>query len=131
MILVDTSVWVEAFRRARSVEAVHLRTLLDQSDVAMARPVLVELLGGTAATEQRRLRRVLSALPHFTPTAATWDLLERWVEPAVRAGQRFGMADLLMAGVAAENNLEVWSLDGDFARMADLGFIRVHAARRA
>ena len=126
MILVDTSVWVQAFRRAGSQQAEHLRLLLDADEVAMTPPVRIELLGGTTTAEFPRLRRTLSALPLFTPGAETWERIESWVERAVLAGRRFGVADLQIAAVAAENKLPVWSLDGDFASMAKLGFIRVH-----
>ena len=126
MILVDTSVWIEAFRRGRSPEAEQLRVLLDAGEVAIASPVRIEILSGASATDLPRLRRTLSALPLFVPGAATWELLEAWVERAVAVGRRFGVTDLLIAAVAAESDLPVWSMDGDFAEMAKLGFVRVH-----
>ncbi len=128
MILVDTSVWVEAFRRGNRREAEHLRVLLDAGEVAMTSPVRIEILSGSSAADLPRLRRTLAALPLFVPGAATWERVEGWIESAVRAGRRFGPADLLIAAVAADNGLPVWSLDGDFAEMAKLGFIRVHEA---
>ena len=54
--------------------------------------------------------------------------MEGRIERAVSAGRRLGAADLLIAAVAAENGLSVWSLDGDFAEMAKLGFVRAHEA---
>jgi predicted nucleic acid-binding protein len=126
--LVDTSVWIEAFRRGHSPEAEHLRVLLDAGEVVMTSPVRIELLSGSSAADLPRLRRTLSALPLFVPGVETWERMEGWVERAVSAGRRFGAADLLIAAVAAENDLSVWSLDGDFAAMAKLGFVRAHEA---
>lgn len=126
MILVDTSVWVEAFRRGESREAGQLRILLDAGEVAIAPPIRSEILSGSSAADFPRLRRTLSALPLFLPGAQTWERVEGWVERAVSAGRRFGVADLLIAAVAAESDLPIWSLDGDFASMATLGFVRVH-----
>ncbi len=126
MILVDTSVWVAALRSAASAEAVTLRSLLDEDRVALAEPVRVELLAGAAVAEQQRLRRALSALPRWLPGEATWRRIDSWLEPAARSGERFGLGDLLIAALAAEREAELWSLDGDFRRMAKLGFLQLY-----
>lgn len=60
------------------------------------------------------------------PNRATWERIEQWVQTAVAAGQRFGVADLLIAACAADSGAKVWSDDTDFARMEKLGFIELH-----
>lgn len=126
MILVDSSVWIAAFRSGESAEAQHLRTLLDDDSVALAAPVRVELLAGASETDQARLHPLLAALPNWMPGPSTWKSIESWLPAAARSGQRFGMGDLLIGAIASERGAPVWSLDADFERMADLGWIDLH-----
>lgn len=93
MIVVDTSVWVAAFRAGAGREAIHLRELLETDAVALAAPVRVEILS---------------------------------LDRVGRSGERFGLADLLIAALAVDEEAPVWSLDSDFARMARLGLLTVH-----
>ena len=123
MIVVDTSVWVAALRKAASAEASALQRLLDADEVALAAPVRVELLIGASRKDRSALRRVLSALPLFVPADSTWDLLDAWVDRAGDAGQRFGVIDLLIGALSAERGATVWSLDADFARMERLALV--------
>jgi predicted nucleic acid-binding protein len=126
VIVVDTSVWVCAFRSAISREAEVLGALLDEDEVALAVPARIELLGGASKDDRVRLRRLLSALPVLYPTDDTWKLMDAWIDRAAPAGQRFGFGDLLIGALAHETGSLVWSLDGDFSRMASLGFVAIY-----
>lgn len=126
MIVVDTSVWISAFRNQKSSEAQHLSDLLDNDEVAIAIPIRIELLSGARRSDLPLLSRTLSALPIYFPNDATWRRLEGWLPTIKNGGDRFGVGDLLIAGIAAENQAAIWSLDGDFARMAKLKLIELH-----
>lgn len=126
MIFVDTSVWIDALRDGACASAAHLRDLLDADEVALAAPVRLEILVGATRRDRPRLRSTLAALPLFRPTDATWERLEKWVDRAGDAGERFGFADLLVAAVAADHAGGLWSNDADFLRMARLGFVSLH-----
>lgn len=123
MILVDTSVWITYFRGTDRKLILHLQSLLDEDSVTLGIPVKIEILGGSSTRDWPRLSRVLSALPVAVPVAETWARVERWIEIAVEAGERFGFADLLIAALAAERDMTLWSLDRDFHRLQQLGLV--------
>jgi predicted nucleic acid-binding protein len=125
MIFVDTSVWLGFFRGDAEIGRA-LGDLLDEDRVALAAPVRVELLGHVGRRRHALLADLLSALPTYRTTDATWDTMEKWAEAAVRRGARFGVADLMIAAVASEHGCRLWSLDSDFGRMAALGFVALH-----
>ena len=126
MIVVDTSIWVEALRQAQSPAAETLRGLLDADEVALPFPVRLELSSGVTRRDRASLKRALSSLPVMLPSDATWRQLERWIDDAANAGQRFAISDLLIAALADEIGALVWTRDGDFQRMADLKLVRLY-----
>jgi predicted nucleic acid-binding protein len=125
LIFVDSSVWISAFRVAKSPEARELTRLLDSDEVGLSIPVYLELLTGATRENRSRLRSVLSALPVFYPSKETWYRIEQWIARAKDRGQRFGIMDLLVASIAADREAPLWSRDADFERMARLDFVRL------
>jgi predicted nucleic acid-binding protein len=114
MILVDTSVWIDYFRGGDDRLTGHLHDLLESDRVALAAPVKIEILSRSSAKDRSKLRRVLQALPLLVPVPSTWERMEMWTEKAVARGERFGVADLLIAGLAADRAISLWSEDDDF-----------------
>ena len=126
MIAVDTSVWIDFFRHSNSGVRTELERLLDDEEVILPAPVWIELLTGAKAQEQTILRQLLSALPRPIPTKDTWKMMESWTTLSVKKGMRFGMGDLLIAAISAEQSARVWSLDVDFSQMARLKLIKIY-----
>lgn len=125
MILLDTSVWVEFFRGKNEKVGARVQELLDADSVGLAAPVLIEILSGCSRATYPTLRRVLSALPLYYPQPLTWHRMENWVVQAIRKGERFGVGDLLIASIAADQQAPLWSLDSDFDRMEKLGWLKL------
>ncbi len=126
MIVVDTSVWVQALRKGSSPAAGVLQSLIDADEAALAVPVRVELLSGASKQDRARLRRALSALPVLYPTDDTWRVIDGWTDRASSAGEQFGVGDYLIAAIAHDAGALVWSLDVDFARMSALNFVGLY-----
>lgn len=126
MVVVDTSIWVAVLRSPTAPEAPILAQLVDADAVILPLPVRVELLAGAPARDRGALRKRLSALAVARPTDETWSLVEQWVETAADKGHRFGVGDLLIAALAAEQTALLWSLDRDFERMERLKLVQLY-----
>ena len=123
MIVVDSSVWIAAFRSASGADAIALRSLLDADEVVLAVPVRTELLMGASTTDRRRLEHALKGLPLLYPTDGTWGTIDRWTAVTARKGHTFAIADLLIGALAEEVGGLVWSHDADFERMESLNLV--------
>ena len=124
MIVVDTSVWIDAHRHPAGESATTLKELLDADELALALPVRMELMAGVSRRDRAALARGLSALPILQPSDETWELIEKWIPAAADKGYRFGMADWVIAALTHEIGGLIWSLDEDFAKLARLKLIR-------
>ena len=124
MIVVDTSVWIDAHRRPSGTVAQTLNALLDADEVALPLPVRLELVAGVSRRDRAALLRGLSALPVIRPTDETWKLIERWVPAAADKGCSVKVSRWLIAALASEIGGLVWSLDEDFADLERLKLIR-------
>jgi len=130
VIVVDSSIWIDAHRRPTGTSSTILKRLLDDDLVALALPVRLELLAGVARRDRPALARGLSALPLLRPSTETWRLVERWVPAAADKGFRVGVAEWLIAALASEIDALIWSLDEDFTQLERLKIARLYSPSR-
>jgi len=128
VIVVDTSVWIEADRRPLGPVPDAFRSLADADELALALPVRLELAAGVARKNRKAFLHRISALPLVVPTEDTWKLVESWIPAAADKGHRFTLADLMIAALAHEIGALVWSLDDDFERLEQLGLVHLYDA---
>ncbi|HEX9895116.1 MAG TPA: PIN domain-containing protein [Gemmatimonadales bacterium] len=128
MICVDSSVWIAALRDETGSTAVHLAELVDADVVIVPAPVRIEVLAGSPRQQLAALADGFSGVAGAIPGSSTWEKVEGWVGEAVAAGQRFAVVDLLIAATAREHDASLWSLEVDFKRMQELGFVALYTA---
>lgn len=132
MVLVDTSVWVEVFRKRPRLD---LERLVDFDDVVTCLPVVQEVLQGFDAEGAFiRAREALTALP-IVEVPLGRDVFLQAVD-LYRAARRQGVTvrsrtDCLIAVCALRNHLEVLHYDRDFDALAGISALRVRNLRRA
>ena len=108
--------------------ALRLKVMLEDAQVAVAAPVRLELQAGLPKGEAARFAGLSGALTTLVPVPETWLRAEQLLVEAGQRGQRFGPIDILVAAIAQEHALKIWSLDSDFERMERLGFVELHHA---
>lgn len=131
MVLVDTSVWIEVFRKPSAVD---LDRIVDFDDVVTCLPVIQEVLQGFREERAYLMARdAMTALPIVeSPLAAgVFDDAIAMYRAARRAGVtvRSGV-DCLIAACAMRHNLEVLHDDRDYDALAKIAPLRVRRIRR-
>jgi len=128
MMLVDTSIWIEALRRGR---ALHLEELVDFDEIVTCLPILQELLQGFRDERAFRIaRESLTALPTIESP-----LRQEVFEEAAnlyRSARRNGLTvrssvDCLIAACAIRNGLTVLHRDRDFPLLARVSALQQRA----
>lgn len=134
MVLVDTSVWIEVFRKSARVE---LESLVDFDDVVTCLPVIQEVLQGFDSEPAfMRARESMLALP-IVESPLGVDVHLQSVD-LYRSARRAGFTvrssvDCVIAACAIRHQLEVLHHDRDFDSIARISPLRTRniAKRRS
>jgi predicted nucleic acid-binding protein len=124
MVVVDTSVLVPILRSAPMAEWARFWELVD-ADLVTVPVVRQELRAGLSRRQMGRVTDLLGGLPSVVPMDETWTTIADFTDRAAAAGQRFGLADLLIAAMTRELGAVLWTFDRDFDRMHKLGFVQL------
>jgi predicted nucleic acid-binding protein len=130
VIVVDSSAWIEFFRRTGSPVAVELRRLIaSDDDIGITEIVFAEVLAGAASGPRiRELRSTLLAFP-LLPLEGLADFEEAAVlyRSCRAAGETLrGLIDCLIAVPAIRADAEILHRDRDFDAIARHTALRIH-----
>ena len=132
MVLVDTSVWIEVFRKPAGIA---LEDVVDFDEVVTCLPVVQEVLQGFDAEPAFRVARdAMMSLP-IVESPMRSSVFEDAVE-LYRRARRAGLTvrsgvDCLIAACAMRHNLEVLHCDRDFGSLARVSSLTERSIRPA
>jgi predicted nucleic acid-binding protein len=128
-VLVDTSVWVDYFRRGASVGAQALDALLADDRTVVTSLIRAEILSGARReTEYEYLERYLWALPILPDPPHLWNRVARARYRLARLGVQSSLVDLSIAVAACECRCPLLTLDRQFQAIARVIPIQFYSA---
>jgi len=119
VVLVDSSVWIEALRRKGRLEVkLAVESLLEVYEAQWCSPVRLEVLGGARAEERSRLGRHFSTIPYRACTEADWDRAVALAWRIRDRGLTVPWLDIVVAALALHDEVRLYTLDAHFRGIA-------------
>jgi predicted nucleic acid-binding protein len=114
MILIDTSVLVDYLRSPTD----HARCLFEENEAAICGVTRAEVLAGARnPADLDRIAISLDVLGQVAIAEGLWDVLGKNLSLLRTAGATVPFADAVIATLAIENDLELWTRDMHFLRL--------------
>ena len=132
-VLVDTSVWSLALRRAKRVDDEaprELAELISEGRVVLLGPVRQELLSGMKAKVQfELLRNHLRAFPDLELESADYEEAAAAFNRCRERGIQGSNTDFLICATAMRRKLAIYTTDRDFRQYAKVLKLELHEPR--
>ncbi len=121
-VVVDTTIWIDFFRGRNELVRAELRRLIKASQAVLVGVVMAEVLQGIKSLEEQQMvDEHFGALPYLEVTQATWRKAAETARTLRSRGVTIPLSDLLIATLAMEHDLSVYSTDPHFQRIPQLG----------
>lgn len=121
MILVESSVLMQAQRLPDSKVAQHLATLIIAREAAVTGPVIMEYLRGSRSQEEFQfLSERIVSIDYLEVDQRTWVLAGSLSRRYIRSGQTMSDLDVVIAATAIRYGVPLYTLDTGFERIPEL-----------
>ncbi|CAA6678706.1 MULTISPECIES: PIN domain-containing protein [unclassified Lentimonas] len=119
MVIVDTSAWIEFFRRdgAPAVKLA-MKALVEELEATLCGPVEMEFLGGARPHERPRIQSRFEILPYLANDQKLWREAATHYATLRTAGITLQWNDALIATLAIKQDCRVYAVDQHFEAMA-------------
>ena len=119
MVIVDTSAWIEFFRRDGSPAVkLAMKTLIEELEATLCGPVEMEFLGGARHHERPRIQSRFEILPYLSNDQKLWREAADHYATLRSVGVTLPWNDALIAAIALREDCRVYAIDSHFESMA-------------
>lgn len=121
MVLVDSSVWIEALRRNGRIEIkLGVEGLLEAYEAQWCTPVRLEVLGGARPDERHRLGQHFSVIPYRPCSEQDWDRTISLAWKLRDNGLTVPWLDVVIAALALHDGIRLFAIDEHFKKISAL-----------
>jgi len=119
MVIVDTTAWIEFFRRdGDPAVKLAMKALVEALEATLCGPVEMEFLGGARPHERDRIQSRFDILPYLNNDQKLWREAATIYAKLRRKGATIPWNDVLIATLALKKDLRVYTVDPHFETMA-------------
>ena len=127
MVLVDSSVWIEAARREGDLGCkVGLEGLLEAAEATLCGPVRLEVLGGARAADRQRWTAYFDCLPYTAIDDSAWEFAKDCAWRLRDNGQTIPWNDILIGSISLRLSCRVYARDQHFEAMREILGLRLY-----
>jgi predicted nucleic acid-binding protein len=120
-VFVDTCVWASFFTKPNSAEKIAVAQLLSADRIALAGPIVSEVLIGFQRKNQADWIASRLKLAHYVEaTWSDWQVAADLGRGLASKGQRLPLSDLVIGAIAKRLSAFVYTTDPHFDLIADL-----------
>jgi len=129
MVIVDTSAWIEFFRRdGKPAVKLAMKSLVEELEATLCGPVEMEFLGGAHPHERMRIQSRFDILPYLNNDQKIWRKAATHYATLRTKGVTIPWNDALIATLALEQDCRVYSVDQHFEALEQHLNLRLYKA---
>lgn len=127
MVLIDSSVWIELFRKKGDLfTSIAVENVIEEMQACVCGIVKLEVLGGARDNEKTTISNLFSLVPYIPQPETTWDETVRFQWQARKKGLNIPWSDAVIASLAKKHGHRIYARDKHFNALADLGLIELY-----
>jgi len=124
-VLLDTSVWIDAFRGKTPYIVEATQGLLKDDCILICGPVLFEIKRGLRPPDRKKILPLLDALIRLSVDEAVWDAAGDLDASLRKKGMTIPPMDVIIAQVCLHHKVSLFTLDEHFHSIPGLKFFEL------
>ncbi len=124
MVMIDSSVWIELFRKKGDLyTSIAVENLLEEMQACFCGLIKVEVLGGARDDEKATISNLFTLTPYIQQAEKDWDEVVHFQWKARKRGVNIPSTDALIATLANKHGHRVYARDKHFDALAAIGLV--------